>query len=54
MVQTNWRAAHGNAAKHGATVVLETGRDRGLPPASPPETVQSWRLKIWAFQRAAR
>ncbi len=40
---SNWRAAHGNAAKQGATVVLESGRDRGLPPASPPETVQAQR-----------
>lgn len=35
---SDWRAAHGNAAAHGAAVVLESGRDRGLPAASGSDT----------------
>ena len=38
MTTSDWRSAHGNAAKNGtALVVLESGRDRALRPASPAE-----------------
>jgi hypothetical protein len=46
---SDWRTAHGNAAKHGATVVLESGRDRDLPPASPPETDRQQRTTDGRF-----
>lgn len=36
MTRSDWRAAHGTAAQGGAVVVLENGRDRELPSATPP------------------
>lgn len=47
--RSDWRAAHGTAKEHGALVVLESGNDRPMAPASGAPPAESYRDKAGRF-----